>query len=131
MFAIFGPTEDANKNVNLLLSDSPGVAEMAATALYQQLLAPFAEGLKDLKHLYVAPDGSLNQVSFGLLRTTDGQRVMDRLDLRLVQTGRDLLRPAVDKPAKGLVAVGGINFDLALPSVQRDAASATQTANPM
>ena len=67
-------------------------------------------------------------MSFSLLRAPDGQRVMDCLDLRLVQTGRDLLRPASDKPAKGLVAIGGIDFDLALPSAKPDTKLATQTA---
>jgi hypothetical protein len=32
---------------------------------------------------------------------------------RVVQTGRDLLRPTPDRPAKGLLALGGIDFDAA------------------
>ncbi len=123
-----GATDETDASVNFFLSGSPEATEKAATALYQQLLAPFAADLADLKHLYVAPDGSLNLVSFGLLRAPDGARVMDRFDLRLVQTGRDLLRPAADKPAKGLIAVGGIDFDLALPAIKADATPAIQMA---
>ncbi len=123
-----GLTDEIDANVNRLLSGTPGAAEEAAAALYQQVLAPFAGDLAGLKRLYVAPDGALNLVSFGLLRTPDGQRVMDRLDVRLVQTGRDLLRPAADKPAKGLVAVGGIDFEFAVPSAKPDATPATQMA---
>ena len=123
-----GPTPAADANVNLLLSASPKRAEKAGTALYEQLLAPFAGDLASLKRLYIAPDGSLNLVSFGLLRATDGKRLVDHLDVRLVQTGRDLLRPPPDKPAKGLVAVGGIDFDLAPVATNRDAARATQMA---
>ncbi len=121
-----GLAEEMDANVSLLLSGSPEATEKAAATLYQQLLAPFAADLTGLKRLYVAPDGSLNLVSFGLLRGPDGRRVMDQLVVRLVQTGRDLLRPVPDTPAKGLIAVGGIDFDLAVPSTQPDATPATQ-----
>jgi CHAT domain-containing protein len=123
-----GSAEEIDANVSRLLSGSSEAAEKAAAAIYQQVLAPFTGDLADLKRLYLAPDGALNLVSFGLLRDPDGQRVMDRFDLRLVQTGRDLLRPAADKPATGLIAIGGIDFDLALPNAKPDAAPATQTA---
>src|SRR5271166_2837341 len=105
-------------------------AEAAAATLYRQLLAPFAARLAKVQRLYVGPDELLYLVPFGLLRDASGARVLDSLDLRLVQTGRDLLRPPADYPAKGLVAVGGIDFDAmatqpssaALPAAPRDAA---------
>jgi hypothetical protein len=39
-----------------------------------------------------------------------GRRVLESLDLHLVQTGRDLLRPALDHTATGLVAVAGVDW---------------------
>jgi CHAT domain-containing protein/tetratricopeptide (TPR) repeat protein len=110
-----GASDDIEADVSVLLS---GSSDAATSALYQQVIAPFAADLSRLKHLYVAPDGVLNLVPFGLLRDADGQRVLDRLDLRTVLTGRDLLRPVVDKPAKGLVAIGGIDFDFSLPTAK-------------
>src|SRR3954464_11935355 len=80
------------------------------TRTRRQLLLPFGEQLSRVQRLYVAPDGVLHLLSFGLLRAADGTRVLDSRDVRLVQSGRDLLRPAHDKPAKGLVAAGGIDF---------------------
>jgi CHAT domain-containing protein/tetratricopeptide (TPR) repeat protein len=103
-----GSTEQTRLSVKMMLAGSP----RAAAALYQQLLAPFAAELSGLQRLYVAPDDILYLVPFGLLRDIDGKLVIDRVDLRLVQTGRDLLRPPSDKSAKGLVAIGGIDFDL-------------------
>jgi len=57
-------------------------------------------------------------VPFAALLEPDGRRLAERLDLRLVQTGRDLLRPALgpDRPARGLLALGGIDFDAATPA---------------
>jgi CHAT domain-containing protein len=121
-----GPTEQTDLSVKTMLAGSPN----AAVALYQQLLAPFAADLAGLQRLYVAPDDVLYLVPFGLLHATDGNLVMDRLDLRLVQTGRDLLRPASDKPAKGLVAIGGIDFDLT-PTAASVVATGTAQAYPI
>jgi hypothetical protein len=51
-----GPADETGANVSLSLFGSPAAAGKAATALYQQLLAPFDAELSGLKHLYVAPD---------------------------------------------------------------------------
>ena len=110
-------------------------AEAAAATLYRQLLAPFAARLAQVQRLYVGPDELLYLVPFGLLRDATGARVLDSLDLRLVQTGRDLLRPPADHPAKGLVAVGGIDFDAtatqppaaALPAAPQDTAQLSRS----
>ena len=89
-------------------------------------MPPSAE-LAGLDRLYVAPDGLLHLVSFAALLGPDGRRLAERLDVRLLQTGRDLLRPDPD-PAdapRGLLALGGIDFDAAEPS---QAASAAEPA---
>jgi hypothetical protein len=52
--------------------------------------------------LYLAP--------FAALRAPDGRRLAELKDVRLLQTGRDLLRPDPDQPATGLLALGGIDF---------------------
>lgn len=87
--------------------------DRAGRELYEQLLAPFAAPLQSIKTLYLAPDGPLHLLPFAALRQPDGRHVVEALDLRLVQTGRDLLRPGTDRPAKGLLALGGIDFDRA------------------
>jgi CHAT domain-containing protein len=46
------------------------------------------------------------------LRGPDGQPILQSKDVRLVLTGRDLLRPPLDRPASGLVALGDIAFNL-------------------
>ena len=102
-------------NVATSLADPLSTAGRAASAaLYQQLIAPFAVELTDVERLYIAPDGLLNLVSFGLLQDPAGAALMNRMDVRLLQSGRDLLRQPEAKPAKGLVATGGIDFDGAL-----------------
>jgi tetratricopeptide (TPR) repeat protein len=82
----------------------------AAAKLYARLTAPFEQKLAAAKTVYVAPDGILNLVPFARLKLADGRYWWERQEVHLLQTGRDLLRPNVDNPARGLLALGGIDF---------------------
>jgi CHAT domain-containing protein len=57
------------------------------------------------------PTGALNLVPFSRLKLPDGRYWEERQALRLLQTGRDLVRPDPDRPAHGLLALGGIDFE--------------------
>jgi hypothetical protein len=84
--------------------------EAAAAALYQKVFAPFESKLVAATSVYLAPDGILNLVPFARLKLPDGRYWEERQEVRLLQTGRDLLRTDPDKPARGLLALGGIDF---------------------
>ena len=100
--------------------------DAAAAALYQKLFAPFEARLAAATTVYIAPDGVLNLVPFARLRLADGRYWGERQQLRLLQSGRDLLRPDADKPARGLLALGGIDFGAAaIASKQVDSIVAT------
>jgi CHAT domain-containing protein len=95
----------------MILSEVDGAAgRAAAQALYAQLFGNLGDGLGGVDRLYVAPDGALHLVPFDTLIDATGHRLTERLDVRLLETGRDLLRPDPDRPATGLLALGGIDF---------------------
>jgi CHAT domain-containing protein/tetratricopeptide (TPR) repeat protein len=100
-----------------LTSDPAGrpmsLGDLAAVKLYERLFAPFKDALGSAKTVYVAPDGILNLVPFARLKPGDGRYWFERQDVRTLQTGRDLLRPGSDHPARGLLALGGIDFGAA------------------
>jgi CHAT domain-containing protein len=79
--------------------------------LHRQLIEPLGAEVAGLDRLFIAPDGVLHLVPFAALRAPDGRRLAEAADIRLLQTGRDLLRPDHDRPARGLLALGGIDFD--------------------
>jgi CHAT domain-containing protein len=87
--------------------------DQAATKLYQTLTAPFERKLAAATIVYVASDGILNLVPFARLKLADGRYWWERQEVHLLQTGRDLLRPNSDTPARGLLALGGIDFGAA------------------
>jgi hypothetical protein len=107
-----GSVSDTTREVNSLLSDQSTEAarDSATRTLYKQLIEPFSQDIGRLDRLYVAPDGILYLVPFGALRTEDDRRFLEVKDVRLLQTGRDLLRPAPERRGRGLVAMGGIDF---------------------
>jgi CHAT domain-containing protein/Tfp pilus assembly protein PilF len=110
--ADLGPVAGTDQQVTALLADATAPSgSAAARKLRAQLLGPLAAELAGLERLYVAPDGVLNLVPFSALVAADGRRLAEVLDVRLLLTGRDLLRRGDSHPlAKGLLALGGIDF---------------------
>jgi CHAT domain-containing protein len=96
------------------ISDMPqpttALTDEVAATLYRQLFAPFEQQLASASTVYVAPDGILNLVPFAQLKLADGRYWGERQEVRLLQSGRDLLRADPDRRARGLVALGGIDF---------------------
>ncbi|MCS3932080.1 CHAT domain-containing protein/Tfp pilus assembly protein PilF [Bradyrhizobium elkanii] len=86
------------------------LTDAAAAALYQKLFGRFEDKLAGATSVYIAPDGLLNRIPFARLRLADGRYWAERQQLRLLQSGRDLLRPDPDMPARGLLALGDIDF---------------------
>jgi tetratricopeptide (TPR) repeat protein/CHAT domain-containing protein len=109
-----GPVAETSDLITAVVSNGDA-ADAAARALYTRLLEPL--DLDDVETIVLAPDGALNLVPFQRLRLPDGRFWTEEVELRVVQTGRDLLRPVPDRPAKGLLALGGIDFDAAATQV--------------
>jgi CHAT domain-containing protein len=105
-----GAATETAAQVQAILANGAS-AKAANEALSTQLLLPFAASTAKLRRLYIAPDAVLSLLPFGLLQDTAGGRLMESVDVRTLQTGRDLLRLSDEHPAKGMIAVGGIDFD--------------------
>jgi tetratricopeptide (TPR) repeat protein/CHAT domain-containing protein len=112
---VAAPTVVASASGRGLAPDPQGQpltpADEAAAQLYVRLVAPFKDALAAAKTVYVAPDGILNLAPFARLKLADGRYWFERQEVHMLQTGRDLLRPGADHPARGLLALGGIDFD--------------------
>jgi hypothetical protein len=98
-------------------------ADVAAAKLYERLFGKFKEAIGSATTVYIAPDGVLNLVPFARLKLADGRYWFERQEVRLLQTGRDLLRPGVDHPVRGLLALGGIDYDAGAAGQEAGAAS--------
>ena len=77
---------------------------MALHQLYQQVWEPFGHLFPpDTKTVIIAPDASLNFVSFATLLTPDDRFLAEKYSLRYVASGRDLLREPVDSSSQEMV----------------------------
>jgi CHAT domain-containing protein/Flp pilus assembly protein TadD len=101
------------------LGQPTALDDEAAAAFYRRLFAPFDQKLAAAKTVYIAPDGLLNLIPFAGLKLADGRYWAERQEVRLLQSGRDLLRAYPDKLARGLLALGGIDFGLAPAEAQK------------
>ena len=103
-----GPINATLPLITSLVSNDES-ADPAATTLFEQLIEPL--NIDKAEHVILAPDGALNLLPFHRLQQSDGRMWIETTELRMVQSGRDLLRPKHDRPASGLLALGGIDFD--------------------
>jgi tetratricopeptide (TPR) repeat protein len=86
----------------------------AAARFYEKFWKPIEPYLKNAKTVYVSPDGVLNQVSLGIVPTESGEPLVERYDLRIVTSTRDLLARRGEDQArqKTAVLVGNPKYSL-------------------
>jgi len=89
---------------------STAYSESKTETLYNLLFAKFEYKIKNLKKLYIAPDGFLNLISFAALKLPDGKYFCQRQEINQLQTGRDLLASPVKSSSNLLVAIGGVDY---------------------
>lgn len=82
-----------------------------AKALYNTLLVPVLEKLKGIKQIYFSPDGMLNLLPVNALVSPSGKYVSEELDIRILSSGRDLIRNS-RKTANGIISFAAPKYDL-------------------
>ncbi|MCP4349221.1 MAG: CHAT domain-containing protein [Desulfobacterales bacterium] len=85
-------------------------SEDRAKALYRHLLGKFDNHIRNVKNLFIAPDGGLNLISFAGMKLPDNRYLVQRQQISRLQTGRDLLSSSPIEPADILIAVGGVDY---------------------
>lgn len=93
-----------------------------ASAAYTAFWKPLEGMLGAADRVYVAADGILNQVPIGLFTDPAGKLLLEKYDVRVVNSTRDVLRPQYKPAANSAVMIGNPAFDLTDPA-QREAAT--------
>ena len=104
----------AAQPAGLSVPNSPAETRYRETAqrLRKALWDPVAPVLKDAARVFLVPDGDINLVDFGTLPDGDGYLIEKGPILHYLSAERDLVaRPAADRPGKGILAVGGADFE--------------------
>lgn len=79
---------------------------------YDLFWKPLEPALVGVRRIYLAPDGVLSQMPLGLIPAPGGKLLMERYDLRLLSSTKDLLRPSSPPASKTAVLIGDPDFAL-------------------
>lgn len=88
-------------------------ASIDTSAAYNAFWKPLEPALADAQRIYIAADGVLSQLPIGLLTDADGKLLLEKYQLRPVNSTRDLLRAPQPAAAKSALLLGNPKFDLA------------------
>lgn len=84
--------------------------------LYQLLWQPLEKYLQDVETVYYSPSGKLNQVSFSALALNDTLCLIDKYNMHLVSSTREIGKTKQNEntllPIKDVVLYGGIPYDV-------------------
>ena len=96
--------------------DSVGPDATSGTAtqanFYDASWKPLESSLAGKKRIYFSLDGFLNEVSLGVIPAPDGQLLIEKFDLRIVSSTKDILRDKHAPATNSAVLIGDPRFDL-------------------
>jgi CHAT domain-containing protein/Tfp pilus assembly protein PilF len=84
----------------------------SGVAFYRAMWAPLEPKLAGVKRVYVSPDGLLNQISLAAVPTDSGHLLIEKYDVRIVLSTKDLLRQKTPAANRTAVLIGDPQFDL-------------------
>ncbi len=93
-------------------TSTPGSGAGDTTAAYDAFWKPLEPALAGVKRVYVSPDGVLNQIPISLFADSSGKMLLEKYELRYVNSTKDLLRPRSASSSKSAVLLGNPKFDL-------------------
>ena len=93
-------------------SGPSAAAAPLASSLYAAIWKPLEPVLARARRVYLSPDSVLNQISWAVLPRSDGKLLIETVDLRVVNSTKDLLREPHPPVADAAVLIGNPQFDL-------------------
>ena len=88
------------------------VAADSGVAFYKALWLPLEPTLAGANRIFVSPDGLLNQISLAAVPVSDGKLLIEKYDVRVVLSTKDLLRQKTASTNRTAVLIGDPQFDL-------------------
>jgi tetratricopeptide (TPR) repeat protein len=92
--------------------DAEDAAAIPGQEAYGLIWTPLEQALRGKTRIYLSPDGVLNQLPLGIISGPDGRLLMERYDLRLLSSTRDILRSDLPESSPTALLVGNPLFSL-------------------
>lgn len=90
--------------------------EDSGQAVYDLIWAPLNPALGTRTKVYVVPDGTLNILPFAALVTKDGKYLIEKIDLYLLGSSRDLLPSPIPAAKGGAIIDAGPDYNTDSPT---------------
>jgi CHAT domain-containing protein len=87
-------------------------AELPGADAYNILWKPIEKALAGKTRIYISTDGMLNQIPLGIIPAPGGKLLMERYDLRLLSSTKDILRTAPSHSAAAALLLGDPDFNM-------------------
>ncbi len=94
------------------VSLEPEAATLPGADAYDLIWKPLEKALAGKTRIYLSPDGVLNQIPLGIIPAGGGKLLMERYDLRLLSSTKDILRTTPPRAAAAALLVGDPDFDM-------------------
>jgi len=102
-------------------------AALPGSHAWELIWKPLEQALAGKTRIYLSPDGVLNEVPLGIVPAPDGKLQMERYDLRILSSTKDILRAAAPPAAATALLIGDPTFDL---SEERQSAAMRKLSDP-
>lgn len=100
-----------------LLRDFQNTSELSqgAMLLYEAVMKPLEQFIKDKKQLFISPDGNLNLLPFEVLLNSDRKYMIDNYVINYIGSGRDIMRFSDTQLSKGKsLIIADPDYDMGL-----------------
>ena len=87
-------------------------ANLAGAHVYGVIWKPLEKALAGKTRIYLSPDGTLYEVPFGVIPSPDGKLQIEKYDLRLLSSTRDIFLSAPQKVGATALLVGDPVFNV-------------------
>jgi tetratricopeptide (TPR) repeat protein len=96
---------------NIVLIAEPKASVPAAQA-WDLIWKPLEAALAGKARVYLSPDGVLNEIPLGIIPAPGGKLQLERYDLRLLSSTKDILRSRLPPNSQTALLVGDPDFDM-------------------
>ena len=90
----------------------PPPDDNVGSVFYRNIWKPIEASLVNAKRIYLSPDGLMSEVSWSVLPSGDGRLLLERYEINLLSSTRDLLNKSSGNTARSAVLIGAPDFDL-------------------
>jgi CHAT domain-containing protein/Tfp pilus assembly protein PilF len=87
-------------------------AELPGADAYGLIWKPLERALAGKTRIYLSTDGILNEIPLGIIPAPGGKLLMERYDLRLLSSTKDILRSVPPRSAAAALLIGDPDFDM-------------------